>query len=469
MRAREARLKPIPELHTKTGILALFACLGLLAACRPALPPSPGPNAILISIDTLRADHLGCYGYPRPTSPNLDRFAAEGAIFERAVAESPWTMPSHASLLTGLAPSRHGMLDDMSKLADAIPTLAEQIRGAGVQTAAFVNTPYLDANTGLMRGFDSARNFDIWDDRKQRMLSGEAMNDALADWLDEHGDRPFFAFFHTYDLHSDYLPAARYRAELVRPYDGRFDGRSKTLTGIVLGRLHPTPADIDHIRDLYDAALRQLDDNLGALFADLERRGLLDETLVIVTSDHGEEFFDHGNVGHGRSLYQEMVHVPLIVRGPGVSAGLRVEAPVQLVDVAPTLLDWFGAQPLAAAEGRDLAPLWSKAATQPSTAPRITCSEVGPRKAVRDFKSHFVGVVEGDLKLVHDLATGRSLLFDLRADPDEKRNLASERTGDVARLRAHVDACRDPRGATRAETDVSPETQERLRSLGYAD
>jgi arylsulfatase A-like enzyme len=456
-------------LRRTVGILATLVCLAALAACKPARPPSPGPNAILISIDTLRADHLGCYGYARPTSPHLDRFAASGAIFERAVAESPWTMPSHASLLTGLAPSRHGMLDDMSRLADAIPTLAERVRSAGVQTAAFVNTPYLDANTGLMRGFDSARNFDIWDDRKQRMLSGAAMNDALASWLDEHGDRPFFAFFHTYDLHSDYLPAARYRAELVRPYAGRFDGRSQTLTGIVLGRLRPTRADIDHIRDLYDAALRQLDDNLGALFADLERRGLLDTTLVVVTSDHGEEFFEHGNVGHGRSLYQEMVHVPLIVRGPGVAAGRRIEAPVQLVDVAPTLLDWFRAAPLAAAEGRGLASLWANAATAPSAAPRATCSEVGQRKAVRDFKSHLVGVVDGDLKLVHDLATGRSLLFDLRADPDETRNLASERQGDVERLRLHVDACRDPKGAARDETEVSPETRERLRSLGYAD
>jgi arylsulfatase A-like enzyme len=459
----------IPELREIVRIGAAFLCLAALVACRPARPPSPGPNAILISIDTLRADHLGCYGYARLTSLHLDRFAAGGAIFERAVAESPWTMPSHASLLTGLAPSRHGMLDDMSRLSDAIPTLAERVRSAGVQTAAFVNTPYLEASTGLMRGFESARHFDIWDDREQRVLSGEAMNDAFADWLDEHGDRPFFVFFHTYDLHSDYLPAARYRAELVRPYDGRFDGRSQTLTGIVLGRLHPKPADVDHIRDLYDAALRQLDDDLGALFADLERRGLLGDTLVIVTSDHGEEFFDHGNVGHGRSLYQEMVHVPLIVRGPGVAAGLRIDAPVQLVDVAPTLLDWFGAQPLAAAEGRDLAPLWTKAASNPDAAPRVTCSEVGPRKAVRDFKSHLVGVVEGDLKLVHDLATGRSLLFDLRTDPEELHNLATDRSDDVARLRRHVDACSDRKGLARDETEISPATRERLRSLGYAD
>ena len=181
------------------------------------------------------------------------------------------------------------------------------------------------------------------------------MTAALEAWLDEHRERPFFAFFHTYDLHSDYLPEARYREELVRPYSGHFDGRSQTLTGIVLGRLHPAPADIDHLRDLYDAALRQLDDHLGTLFAELERRGLLASTLVVVTADHGEEFFDHGNVGHGRSLYQEMLHVPLLVRGPGVAAGLRIEQPVQLVDVAPTLLAWLHAKPLASAGGRDLA------------------------------------------------------------------------------------------------------------------
>ena len=363
------RSKSMPHTRRFSGrLVTLLACIAALAGCQPARPPSPGPNAILISIDTLRADHLGCYGYARPTSPNLDRFAAGGAVFERAISESPWTMPSHASLLTGLAPSRHGMLDDLNRLADAIPTLAEQVRSAGIETAAFVNTPYLAENTGLLRGFAFIRGFDIWDARKQRTLSGEAMNDALESWLDEHGERPFFAFFHTYDLHSDYLPEARSREELVRPYSGRFDGRSETLDGIARGRLHPTSADIDHIRDLYDAALRQIDDHLGALLAELERRELLDTTLIIITADHGEEFFDHGSVSHGRTLYQEMLHVPLIVRGPGVTAGLRIAEPVQLVDVAPTLLAWFRAKPLAASEGRNLTTALGDARNAPRAA-----------------------------------------------------------------------------------------------------
>ncbi len=442
---------------------AVLFALGIATA---ACGGSGGPNVVLVSIDTLRADHLGCYGYPRPTSPNLDRFATQGVRFAHALAPSPWTVPSHASLLTGLLPARHGMLDFDRTLSERIPTLAERLQAAGYETAAFFNIHYFRPPSGLHRGFGHLVQFRNWDTRRRQLRSAPAAIEQLGAWLDERGDRPFFAFFHTFDVHSDYRPGQAYREAWLQPYQGSFDGRSVTLNRVRQGFLEPSDADIAHAVDLYDAGLRQLDDDLGALFELLDRAGVFDDTYVVITSDHGEEFFEHGSVLHGRTLYQEVLSVPLLVRGPGVPAGRVVETPVQLVDLVPTLLDLLGREVPADLDGIPLAPLWSDPGAV-AAPPRSSFAEAAPWKLWVGSDTHLVSVSDGRLKLIHDLASGRSQLFDLESDPAETNDLAADRPERVAELKSEIVAYLERRGPESGAAELAPEQIEALRSLGY--
>jgi arylsulfatase len=325
------------------GHPALVIALTIFVAAAPiasrSLRGGEHPSVILVSLDTLRADHLSAYGYPRETSPALDRLAAEGILFENAVAPAPNTPPSHMSIFTSLYPTVHGFTGEGDRLAGWRLTLAEYLREAGYRTAATTDGGYMRGWFGFGQGFE----------RYEDSLKGiAASRDLVLEWLDGPlaGD-PTFLFIHCYDVHSPYDAPPPYGTMFTDPdYDGGFYPGSRQLEAI-RRRLAEDPtathglteADVAHMIDRYDGGIRYVDAIIGELVAALEVRGLLETTWLVVTSDHGEEFTEHGSVLH-ETLYRTVTHVPLIVRPPGGrEAPLRVPHVVELTDLMPTILE----------------------------------------------------------------------------------------------------------------------------------
>ena len=316
-------------------VLPLALLASLACSCSGGGPAEGVPkNVLLISIDTLRPDHLGCYGHDRDTSPALDRLAEEGVLYADVSSTAPWTLPAHASLLTGLYPSHHGVKDQIHRLKDETVTLAEELADAGLRTFGVVNS----FNVGgpafrLGQGFETFVSVPeaSYDARTMRQVIINAGPTVLAEAKRQlesrKGDEPFFLFLHFYDVHTDFTPEPRYRERFVRPYAGALTGDTRQL---LKWRKEGTPlseADVRFLKDMYDAEIRQLDDLLAGFFEYLEEEGVFEDTLVVVTSDHGEEYFEHGGVLHGRTQYQELVGIPLILRGPGVPRGSNCRWP----------------------------------------------------------------------------------------------------------------------------------------------
>ena len=401
-------------------IVVVTACVGSLALGAADAPAKPR-NLIIVSIDTLRADRLGCYGNERPTSPAIDGIAAEGVIFDDASAPSPWTKPSHASLLTGLYPSRNGAVAMDSKMRGDVVHLASHLAGRGFQTLAVVNSMLLNQD-GLERGFQQLKYVPfVQGDRKSSPVTAPAIEMLRK----RDRDKPVFALVHYMDVHSDYLSLPKYEKIFVRPYDGFADGTTQQLYRFAAGQFNLDKPDAAHLLDLYDAGIRQIDDQLVRLFEFLGNDGLLDDSLLVVLSDHGEEFLEHGSVLHGHTQFQEIVRVPLIFRGPGVPAGKRVSVPVSLIDVMPTSLTQLGQPVPDGLDGVSVSGLWRQPAAEwtsrlmyfeadvvfPPPGPGVV--PVGPYRAVRDdrFKLHL------------DIDTGNVALFDLSKDPGETVNV----------------------------------------------
>ena len=326
--------------------------LSLLAAGCNASPfawPSGDPNIILFLIDSLRADHLGAYGYPRDTSPAIDRLARDGVVFQNAIAPASWTRPSMGSLFTSLSPHVHGATTFGKTLPAEAVTLAETLQGRKYFTTAFQTNP-LVAGEHFAQGFDTY--YEIFG-----ASGGHVVRDFLT-WLDEREKRKFFAYVHFMDVHLPYDAPDENRAKFVGPYSGQLDPRrigSQKQIYDLLPTL--TGADRSHIIDLYDAGINQVDDSIEFIVRELKRRKLFDDTIVIVTSDHGEELFDHGGFEHGHSMHREVVQVPLIIRNPRLPArGVRVKQLVRLIDVFPTVLGFLRVDIPAPLMGRDLGP-----------------------------------------------------------------------------------------------------------------
>lgn len=448
---------------TRLALASLVLCIAPLVGACGGDRAQP-PNVLLISIDTLRPDRLGCYGHDRPTSPALDAFAARGVRFGDASTTSPWTLPSHASLLTGRYPSRHGVMDQVHRLPEDATTLAGLLAARGYATRAVVNSFYLSTRFGLDRGFQDYDYVSEWaepgEGGRRTVNAGGEITDRGIGWLAEERDRPFLLFLHYYDVHSDFSPRAEFRAELVRPYRGTLDGTTAQLIQLRRSGTALRPNDVRHLFDLYDAEIRQLDVELGRLFAFLDETGLAENTVVVVTSDHGEEFQEHGSLLHGRTQYQELVAVPLLVRGPGVPAGIVVDDPVSIVDIAPTILGLVGAR-FDGADGHDLAGLMRGDGRSPG---RELFSEADHNNAEPDMLQMIR--VDGD-KLVYDRLAQRARLFDLRLDPGEAQDLAETRPDRAVELLERLHRFRA--GAVHPE-EIAPlgeEELERLRALGY--
>jgi arylsulfatase A-like enzyme len=462
--------------------------------------PDPPRVILLLSLDTLRPDHLGFYGYERFTSPVLDEIAREGVVFEDASSTAPWTLPSHASMLTGLYPLRHGVTSSKTRLPDGIPTLAGLLAPYGYDTAAVVNVEWLKKENFRVTG-EFAKY--LWvPTTLDRKSSNTWVTDQAIEWVEGLGDGRLFLFVHYYDLHSDYTAERAYEKLFVEPYDGHADGTAWQLKRAVLEddylefchtqfdpdqcmfgteyvidenvqKVRFDEDDVQHLKDLYDAQIRQLDTELARLFATLRKRDLFEQTLLIVTSDHGEEFMEHGRVEHFIPTYQETLRIPLVFRGPGVPKGVRVPEPVSNVDIVPTVLELARAPAQSSLDGSTLTGLWS-GLDRERFATRTLFGEASGGITYNFFANGFFPVFrsvrEGRHKLIYDSKQDRHALYDLEADPAEMTDISSSEPEVAARLveimtERYRDFRPEPEAANSAEID--PKDAEMLRALGY--
>ncbi len=413
--------------------------LGLIAAgvvwdVRSARPL----NVLLITLDTTRADRLGCYGYSLARTPVLDRLAREGVVFERAYAPVPLTLPSHASMLTGLYPPEHGLRNNgKAALPLGLPTLATELQAAGYETGAFVAAFVLDRKFGLQRGFArydadlSLSDPSLHGHHQYR--DGSLVIDAALRWLRprSRSGKPFFCWVHLFDPHFPYLPREdRFGNEFAdRPYD---------------------------------AELAYVDEQLDRLISTLEESGALDDTVIVVVGDHGESLGEHGELTHSMTVYDATLRVPLLVVSPKEGRpGHRVAEPVSLVDLTPTLLDQLGQKPIAKASGRSL-----RSALRGETLPLLPCHAETDEPYHVGHWSPLRAIITAKWKYIR---SPRSELYDLIADPPELRNLASEMPEQVRELEEEL-AAWEARMNERLADNVALTEQERrtLSSLGYA-
>ncbi len=476
MRAAGRESAAAPRRVVRPGLPAGWlpvVLLGLLTSLFPGFASCAReprrPNVLLVVIDTLRADRLGCQGGARDLTPNLDRLAAEGVRFANAWSQAPWTLPSTASLLTSLYPEQHGAGGSLPRfrgLDPTVRTLAEDLRDAGYRTGSIVNVAFLDEPFGLTRGFEDVDAKHFESNRVVRRAT-ETTDAALA-WLEKGDGRPFFLLAHYFDPHAVYDPPQPYRrrfaAEGDREEDGFVFGTRVEMIAIRRGELVPDPATLERAERLYDGEVAYTDHEVGRLLAGLEALGLAEDTLVVVTSDHGEEFGDHGGFEHGHTMYTELLHVPLLLRLPGVLPRRVVDAAVRLVDVAPTVLELCGLPPNPEHAGESLTRLLG--GTEPADRDSLAHGNFwGP--PLRSWRS-------GPLHLIVPPSERRPPeLYDWRADPREQEDLARVRPREVERLRHELAdferwaaAHRSGRGGA---VELDPELRRHLGGLGYTD
>jgi len=450
----------------KGGLVA--SCVLLAAACGgAAVPPDEAerPNVVLIVVDTLRADHLSFGGYSRPTSPNLDRLAQESVVFRKAYAAAPWTTPSVGSLFTSQYPSALGNFDQPRPISDRFPTLAEVLKDEGYRTHGIISVSMLTRQLGFGRGFES---YDESACVERSEISSPQVTDLAIRFLRDHRNERFFLFVHYFDPHYNYILHPEF--DFAPEYDGPLE------SGVPIQRLWEdrfrfTPGDVDFLRALYDSEIRFTDHHVGRLLDEIDSLGLFDDSLVVVTADHGEEFMERGWIGHTRTLHRELLHVPLIFRLPDGRPGV-VNDPVGLVDVMPTILEHAGLPAPDGIEGVAL-PLREPFRTEPRPVFAETSNpqvHQPGRVTPIDLKSMQIG----DTKLIYDAIEKRVALFDLAADPTESTDLAPEHGDRSERLRAvlqtwagrTVGKRAGKPGATVQEL-LSEEQLEELRALGY--
>jgi arylsulfatase A-like enzyme len=469
-----------------TGVAVLG--LGWVLAGAAALAGSPvgfahrptaargSPNVLLVSIDTLRADHVHCYGYARETTPTIDGLAREGARFATVAAPTTWTLPSHLTMLTGLPPEGHGVVRSFMSLRPRTVTLAQVFRDAGYVTAGFVSAPYLDAEYGFFRGFDTYDDWSAaslshkfsWKTTSSPVLL-RLVNRWLSAWAGKRTRRPFFLFVHMFDVHSDYTPPPPFNTLFDPGYRGWVDG-----VGVIGDtRFGPgtNPRDLAHLVALYDGGIRFTDLYLGKILDRVRALGIVDDTIVVVTADHGEEFLEHGVLTHRNNLYDTTLLVPLVIRFPrSVPGGTVVEQQVRLMDVPATILGLAGVMP---------PPMFARVHLGD---PRV-CTDLsrfvgrGPAErhelpAFADLEGRLAAIRTDRYTLIIPVRDPASAeLYDLEADPGERTNVAARRPALADELRRRLLAWRQRWAGDRvAARSLVPDKDllRRLKALGYA-
>jgi arylsulfatase A-like enzyme len=445
-------------------------------------------NVILISIDTLRADHLGCYGYSRQTSPHIDRLATESVQFDNVFSATSWTLPAHLSLLTGLTLFHHGVLHESYAFDTSIPTLADLLRGQGYSTGAFTGGGYVSSRFGFAKGFDFYLDEGIPD-----LTSSENLFQKSFDWIRKNTDKKFFLFLHTYQTHGPYNSPA--------PFGQCFLAKDDVWKGFDLkkylgtkGIFRPLPENLKkNIVALYDGEIRYMDEALiGPLLQGLKSLNLFDQTMIIFTSDHGEEFYDHGAWGHGHSLYNELIRVPLIIKFPSSKQkGQKIDSFARLIDVLPTVLEELKISYSARRfDGRSLFPLLDGKEKEPRDCLGEVYGKIEFPSPLRNASPSLrrVTINDNHFKLIFSInhseyyhffspppsrpETIEIQVYDLIKDPDERLNLASQKQDVIRRLLAKIESyyAEGKKGQRRGEPrtrSVDQSLSEQLRALGY--
>ena len=393
------------------------------------------PNVILISIDTLRADYLSSYGFERETTPNIDAIAREGVLFKNVVSPVPITLPAHSSMLTGTTPTVHGMHDNLSyRLPDANVTLAEMLKDRGFSTGAVISSFVLDSKFNLSQGFDTYN--DRFEEEHKILQLNERKGDEATrlalQWLERHQSERFFFFLHYYDPHHDYAP--------------------------------PEPFASEFVDDLYAGEVAFVDHCIGRIMEKLEDLDLVTSTLIVITSDHGEMLGEHGERDHGYFIYQSALRVPLIIKLPGKSTGMReVNQIVGLIDIVPTIAGLLGFDPPTQVQGEDLSP-WLEGDPVAGEPRHFYAESLAPSRYYG--ASSLFGLVTRRWKYIQ---TTRPELYDLASDPEEAHNLAASdaaRADAMKRRLAEILASQEPEGGE-SQFELDEASLERLEALGY--
>lgn len=431
------------------GALLMLAVVGGLGALLFTRSTAAARSVLVVMLDTLRADHLSGYGYGRATSPVLDRFAEDNIKFSYAVTAAPWTPPSVASMFTGVYPATHGWMppnrrDDVRQMAvkldSKLTTLAELFQQQGFSTAAVSPNPWITEEFGYQQGFDSF-TYSARAPAEEIVRIGTAKIDELA-----AVGKPFFVYLHFLDPHDPYTPPGEYKS---------------AFTGEVPGRQYP-PKELQRI-NLYDGEIRYLDDQLGRLFAALRERGLYDDLTIIVVGDHGEQFMEHGQHGHGHQLYNEEVHVPLLLKSPKAGVSRTVDATASTVDIFPTALRAAGLEVPAAIPGVSL----------------LDNEALEEREGVfteieKDFRQKAFTTPDG-LKLIRQTNEDSSEtvlgVFDFRRDPKEAApvsdgEVVATLNGELSQAYRYALSGRIE-GSETAKAQMKDSTVEQLKTLGY--
>ncbi len=461
---------------------------GVLTAGAPVQVANRRPNIVIIAIDTLRADHLGCYGYSRRTSPNIDRLASDGVVFENCYSVASWTLPAFMSMFTGLMPAAHGCTRVDSRLPQPIPTLAARLRDSGYYCAAVVSGPFLSGKHGFSRGFDTYDDYTVLlgaglspaeDDARPGLdppseaVTGASVTREAKLLLDlaKRSGKPFFIFVHYFDPHVSYIPPQPYGSRFDPGYEGTIDG-----TGVPTRRYDPPPKrDLEHLIALYDGEIAYTDRQVGDLLDRLEEVCEPSNTLTILVSDHGEAFGEHGMLLHGNSAYREEVFVPMIWRWPSVlPSGHRIKAPVSNLDITKSLKELIGCRGFDLLQGESL---WPGLLGGQLPGDRLLFSQ----KAFGGASYH-VAATKGKLRLHVRSANKPSAagstwsLYDISTDPWEQECILRTTPTDLAAIKDSFEQRRKEceeinkyyrKDTTDTRLEVSDEQRRRLRTMGY--
>ena len=447
----------------RTAVSPWLGLALLCVACESSLVEpgkAEGGPAVLVVVDTLRADHLGVYGYARPTSVHLDAWANSARVYERAFATSPWTLASMGSVLTGRLPARHGggIVEGpyrFSPIDSRLPTLAEGMKGAGYKTGGFVGNLFMTPRFGANRGFDTFRN----SFQKTAPDAALLVDDALQ-WIDLQESQRFFVFLHLVDPHLPYAAPPSHR--------GRFNGNRRSrfaennpLTEYTVTQQRFEDSDLDFIVAAYDEEIAYVDSQLDRLLTGLEEHGVMSGGIVLLTADHGEEFFEHDGFEHGHAMWQEVTHVPLMIWGAGVQPG-RETGPVSVVDVPATILD----ASLGEAHESSGVSLWPNARGEAALPSRTLYAA----ETIRGPET--MTAIRWPYKVISNPDRSHLLYFDLEEDAAEQRDLAVERQEDASKLAvemiAHL-ASEGAQAAPRHGVELDDETLDLLSKLGYVE
>jgi arylsulfatase A-like enzyme len=458
------------------------------------------PNVLIYVVCTLRPDHMSLYGYARDTTPFLKKLGSSAVVFDAAHAQAPWTKPSVSSLMTSLHAAAHGLVNDTDTIPKGATTLAEQLRSTGYVTASIVANPFAGRTSGLDRGFDYMMEYPVVQrnrtDAVDRGTDSAAINRAILPWIERHRDEPFFLYVQSTDPHAPYRPPADEEARFANPAEtttfNRDYGKLRDVRAygggatVSQAEMRSKGVDIEtytkRAKDRYDAEIAHNDKSIEQLIGKLKDVGALDNTLVIIASDHGEEFWEHGFGAHGHSVYNELIRVALLVWNPRLlPTPRRISEPVQLIDIMPTVLEMVDGKVPDGIHGQSLLPLLKGqpfTRSAPVMASKLALPKAKEGGGVPENLTDSFARIDGRWKFIYRAQATRAglkqaELYDRKADPGDRNDLATQEKDVTARLTQQVVEWVDVQKQVRKQlgpggtSKIDSQTLERLRSLGY--